>query len=476
MFDGWNSVRFNDSALNIHFHPDLTYAYSEKEGIEVFLLGYILDPDNPFYTDTDIVNILSYHKTWDLFLKDTFRYAGRYVLIYKSNNSTYVFSDPLGFREVFYCQYNGQLWCASQPNLISNYVALKKRSDKMFNEFVNSATFIEKDKAIVGDETFYEGVKHLLPNHCLDVRQGTTFRFWPNQPIKETSLKEATVFAAEKAKGLLKSARQRYELTIPFTSGWDSRLTVAASREIKDDIFYYIVKYAHLNATSADIVIPTKLSKILKLNFSVLKLEEPIDENFIEIYNINYQLYQEMYLKSHYSLYKRLENKMVVSTGGSEIVRGFYFYNPKPNINNSGKIYAALAGYPKIQYVIEQSDKWLKSTSSVAKDCNISIMDLFYWEQRVGNWSAQVTALGDVYIETFSLFSCRDLLITMMSVNDRHRRYDNELYRNIMNYLWPEILSEPINPPVSMEAYIKDILHRIKIYNWIKKNILLLKA
>lgn len=476
IFEGWNSERFHDGALNIHFHPDLPYASAEKDDIEISLLGYILDPDYPYYTNNDIVTTLSHYKTFNLFLKHTFRYAGRYVFIYKHSISTYIFSDPLGFRQVFYYQYNGHLWYASQPKLISHYVTLEKRSDEPFNDFVNSATFLTKDQAMIGDETTYEGVRHLLPNHCIDVRRRTTFRFWPNQPIRETSLKEAIAFAAEQTKGLLKSARQRYKLAIPFTSGWDSRLTVAASRDLKDDIYYYVTKYAHLNTTSADIRIPTKLSQYLKLNFSVLELDELIDDSFIQIYNTNYQLHQERYVRAHYSLYKKLQNKLVVSTGGSEIIRGYYFDNPIPTISNSGKIYAALAGYPKIQYVIAQSDKWLNTSFSVAKDCNLSPVDLFYWEQRVGNWSAQVTALGDVYSETFSLFSCRDLLVTMMSVNYTHRKYDNELYRCIMNELWPEILREPINPPASAKAYIKDILRRRQIYSFGKKIKVFLKA
>jgi hypothetical protein len=469
IFERWISLHSKDKTLNIYLHPDLPYAYSKNEEVEVFLLGYILDAVNPHYSNSDIVTILSSFKTFDGFLRATSRYGGRYLLILKNTNSTYLLPDALGSRQIYYYQSNKKVWCASQPNLIGNFIELRKRTDEKFSEFINSNTFMKvRDMAMIGDETIYEQVKHLMPNHYFNMSLGEPVRYWPNQPLEETPLNEAIEFSAERAKGLIKSARQRYELVIPFTAGWDSRLTVAATREIKDDLYYYIIKYTHLNENSPDIIIPMKLSKILGLNFNVLELEKSIDEKFMKIYNLSYQFPpQERYLKGHYSLHKKFQNKMVVSTGGSEIVRGFYYYNPKTIVN--GKLLAALAGYPKTQYVIIQTDKWLNSSYSVSKEYDISIMDLFYWEQRVGNWAAQVTSLGDIYSETLSLFSCRELLTTMISVNHKYRQFDNKLYRGIMKRLWREILSQPINPPDSAKSYVKYYLKRINMYSWLKR-------
>ena len=96
---------------------------------------------------------------------------------------------------------------------------------------------------------------------------------------------------------------------------------------------------------------------------------------------------------------------------------------------------------------------------------NIHILDLFYWEHWAGNFAAMSQAEWDIVQEVFTPYNCRRLLTNMLSVDERLRDHDETVfYRELINELWPEVLSEPINPP-----YRPPMGHRIRqgIRRWV---------
>jgi hypothetical protein len=95
-------------------------------------------------------------------------------------------------------------------------------------------------------------------------------------------------------------------------------------------------------------------------------------------------------------------------------------------------------------FVVRAFDEWLSDTRNAF---NVHLLDLFYWEQRMGNWQAMSQLEWDIVQEVFTPLNCRSLLATMLSVDEKYRRPPEfRLHRQLILSLWPDVLSEPINP------------------------------
>ncbi|TYS13094.1 hypothetical protein FZC78_22390 [Rossellomorea vietnamensis] len=67
-----------------------------------------------------------------------------------------------------------------------------------------------------------------------------------------------------------------------FTTGYDSRVLLAAFKDIKDDVQFYL--FQRDTSQSSDVHIAQKLSQRLQLNLKVIRTE-PVNEAFKELMN-----------------------------------------------------------------------------------------------------------------------------------------------------------------------------------------------
>jgi hypothetical protein len=95
------------------------------------------------------------------------------------------------------------------------------------------------------------------------------------------------------------------------------------------------------------------------------------------------------------------------------------------------------------------------------------ILDLFYWEQRIGSWFANnCLEFDSAWRDIFIPYNSRKLLVDMLAVNEIFRKGpDYYLYKRLMKKMWPEVLSEPINPTTKQKGlreYMRAIRRRLK--------------
>ncbi|MEO1655146.1 MAG: hypothetical protein AAFU64_16485, partial [Bacteroidota bacterium] len=381
-WDHWKLIQFQYSSLRVSLHSDIISDYYANDQVEIALIGYILDPYQPTFTNTNILAELAQSHSDDDFIKSTARFGGRYLLLRQvKGGSSLVIGDTIASRELYYTHQGGKFWAAAQANLLKEFIPLKEREDKAYWDFVNSKVYTNREKASIGDECIYEKVYHLLPNFYVDLGQEKAIRYWPRQNYQPLSLKKGAEKVARILTGLMQAANQRFSLMIAFTAGWDSRMNVAATEAIYKDVEYYINRFPGLSQKHPDIFVPQKLSKKLGLSFSVRDHEQvEVDPEFLEIYHQNYQNPLDKFVKVYYHYYQNYEaGKLNILTAGSEITRNYYpNYEPK-----SGDDVARMAGYRDFDFIQEQSAKWLDSMHK----SNYSTPDIFYWEQRVGNWA-----------------------------------------------------------------------------------------
>lgn len=439
----WKQLRITDDLILTH-HPDLNVHSISANSSMLVLLGVIIDPFHPELDNDEILLNLSKSNSFEEIIENTYSLGGRWIIIYKNSDQIKLFHDATGHRQIFYTHSDEKIWCSSQPHLLARYLQIPTINNAEIHGFMNS-DYERSEHAWIGDETFFEGIYHLLPNHLLDINENKSVRYWPNChfTMENVPIEQAVNTASDILQGTLTCISLRYPMALAVTAGWDSRVLLAASKNIKDNIFYFVQEFSS-NKRSNDIKIPNKLFKLLGIKFHVEKCEKLIkDEEFQNLFYENVAINQSDIKKElHYNFYTKLSNKTFVSGNASGITKNFYGLDHNPNAT----LFAKYFGREGDKYTIKKINEWLFEAKIIAENSKIKIMDLFYWEQRMGNWGAMFSADLDIAIEEICPFNNRKLLITLLSVNEEYRLTNNIFYTALINKMWPEVLKVPINP------------------------------
>lgn len=463
----WKSLKINNE-LFLTYHPDLGVDYVRNESKIFVLLGIILDPFHPELSNKEVLLNLSRSGSFEELIENTYHLGGRWIIIYDNANQTNVFHDATGNRQIFFTNVNDKIWCASQPHFIAEYLKINKTEDKEVLDFMNSTLYKEYEHAWIGDGTFYDEIYHLLPNHFLDIRNRKVKRYWPNEKfiMRKIPIEQSIELSSQILQGMIKSVSLRYPILLAVTAGIDSRILLAASKIIKDKVYYFIQEFAS-NRGSYDINVPKRLLKKLQLEFHVEKCEKIIkDEEFNQFFYKNVAVIQTEAKKVlHYNFYEKFQGKIYISGNVSEIARNYYGVD-KNNMTAErlARTYERRLSisyeHTVDKYKLRKIDEWLFEAARIAESSNVSILDLFCWEQDMGNWGAMFAADLDIAIEVIYPFNCRTLLIQLLSVDEKYRLSNNILYKELIKKMWKEALCEPINP-VGFNTRILNLINKI---------------
>jgi hypothetical protein len=443
----WQKLAIN-SRLHLTAHPDLEVCYVKSQDRTILLLGFILDPENLQATNLDILNFLmqSFVNSTEIY-KQTARFGGRWILIIDNGVIVTLFHDAAGLRQVFYTDVTTTqyLWCASQAGILADILRLQP--DPEAQDFINSPLIRHnREYWWPGHSSLYKEVKHLLPNHYLNLATGQSHRYWPNQNISSITLNTAVTACASILQGLLESAAKRFDLVLSLTAGLDSRLVLAACYTIKDNISYMTLKQRKSSYNDTDISVATSLLRRLQLPHDLVVSDAGLDALFSRFFYQNVPLAHELWSHDAYTIFKFYNYSKVTITGSvSEIARQFYKAPNQTKQTLNGEYLASATGMKNHPFAVSHFNEWCNSLGNIY---NVNILDLFYWEQRAGNWLAMCQLEFDsAWKDIFSPYNCRSLLTQMLSVQDIYRCAPYyELYMKIILTLWPEVLIEPINP------------------------------
>lgn len=466
--------------FHLYSHPDLPVLQLEEDGAQLTLLGYMIDPFSPYKDDRQILrDLLDRLLSGGDVLIDSENFGGRWILIVDKLDDIILFSDACGLRQIYYyVSSNGNIWCCPQSSILNKVLDLKLDKNIIDNivnaTFFNSKLFNGDDYFFPGDLSEYVGLKKLLPNHFLNLVTGKIYRFWPHKPISESSLKEGVNSSSIILKNLLIGAASRFDLAFGITAGRDTRAILAACKDIKNEIYFYTLMFPPLGEKSSDITIPLKLMAELGLKYNVIDCMEEMDDRFRDIYSDNLSFARKKYGDLAFGMYKAYPmDKVNICGNCSEIARSFYHNYSYPKGEITPYYLSMIGGWGRSKIAIEVLDSWLKDAKEIESKFNIRVLDLFYWEHRMGNWLAMNMVENDIVQEHFLPFNNRLLLTTLLSVNEKYRSSpDYVLYSDIMSFLWPEVLSKPINPKSfkeSMREMIARILARTGTYDIARK-------
>lgn len=444
----WKCVQIDQYYL--YAHPDLEVNRLVDPRKCIVLIGDLFDSESFDKGNEDILkNISESVDSLESCVARIKRYAGSYVLLYKGGKDAVILTDPLAWREIYYCTQDNQIVCGSQPNLLATFAnpEIMPTSDPDLLEFYKIQFKGPWQSKWIGDETCYEGIKHLLPNHYLDITRREARRYWPNEAIKRLNLDEALSKSCTFLQGIMRALVHRHSVMMAVTAGTDSRTLLAASRGIKHKIYYFINNEG-MGHSHPDISVPRQIFESIGVPFHVHDVTKDVDDEFRINFLSNAFFATERLLPTTYNVYFKNHGDKVNIKGVGEIGRTRFGKEPR-NLNSYRMAYKL--GYKEGRYVLRQCEKLLAEMLPVARKSEINVMTLFYWEQMLGNWGSVATSECAIAIEEVNPYNSHLLFEVFLGVDAKYANYQhNVFFREMIRRMWPELLNWPINPPHTM--------------------------
>jgi hypothetical protein len=472
--ENWNCLRVDGYYLYIH--PDLEVTRVDDTSRSIVLIGSLFDPSHPEKENADIVRDINsdIHNLEDLFMRIK-PYVGRYALLYKDDKNAIIMQDAISLREVYYCTNENRVICGSQPNLVAKHAgpATPARCDAEFLEYYAKNSINGKwnpYRKWFGDETFYEGIKHLMPNHFLDINKREARRYWPREPLGRLSLDEAVARSCSFLRGSMKAIVHRHPIMMAVTAGWDSRTLLAASRGIHDKIYFFINNEG-LGHGHRDIAVPKIIFESIDVPFHIHEIPQEVDDEFRRIFLNNTFFASERILPSIYNVYFKGHKGKVNILGMGELGRQRLGKEPKDW--NSYRVLYLFEHIKEDRYLTGQAEKILTELLPIREMYGVKVSTLVFWEHYAGNWGAVGNSESDIAMEELNPYVSHLLYETLLSVNDKYTNYKNPvLFREMINNMWPQLLDWPVNPmKYSSRGRLIKGMPGIETYHNLKKEI-----
>jgi len=438
--------------FRFYYYKGVIFTQVENSMAQVLVAGNLYDYENPLWGNREIIESwLKDHESFDNILKATFKYSRQYLVFYrnKQTGEAKVFTDTAAQYELYYTRTpKGDVVASSGYRLIERITPLHKDTSPEAIEFYSSTAF-QKRLSFVGEDTNFTNLKRLKPNYYLDLNKGKTVRYFPESPLKTTTLEEASQKCAEMLKGYITAAANRQPLLIPLTAGWDSRVILAASRDILNKSIFYVLFKKGIHP-KYDKIIPERLSKLFKFRFYAITTRDSSNKE-VDEYAKEHVLFPKVYIyKRIREFYSKYPEYLILNGNVSEIARLEF----DEVFNLSPEKIAWIEKYPFLDYALLRLTKWYEDNKTHFATNGYRVLDMLYWEENCANWVAKFkTEYRLMGYEMFSLFNSRELLLTLYGLPKKYRRKQNPVvYKRMIQYLWPEILRVPVNPGIKKIA------------------------
>ena len=465
---GWQ-FEVGDS-LKLTLHPDLAHTRVVDGARELTLIGHMLDPLAPAAGNEEILlRLLGCYANRTMLIDATASLGGRWVLIAASGEEKFLFNDALGLRQVFYIdpQETGTVWAMSQPGLAAEMLALPL--DPEAAGFMQSYAFRSHlEYRWPGEATAFKAVRHLLPNHWLDLNTGISQRFWPAGPVVALEPDAAIERLSTLLPGMVRAAAQRFDLALSLTAGLDSRLALAAAKDVRERMSFVTVRQSKMSDDHPDVTVPARLLHRLGLPHQIIWAAGSTTPDFSRRFKHAVYLAHEHYGPDAEAILRGFSRTKAALTGSGAEIGRCPFRKDLPQSDSQSINAHDLAGLQHMgrePFAVHHFEKWL---ADAQVRHNVKLLDLFEWEQGHGNWLAMTQLEFDIaWKEIITPYNCRELLVTLLGVNERYRRApDYVLFKRLVRKLWPEVLSEPINPqaPIALSRRLARQLRSLARY------------
>lgn len=422
--------------LSVARHPALVSSSASAGATRILCLGDVIDPGSPHLDNREIVAALAREvHDFSQFEEATSHLGGRWLMFVQIADTLRLYPDAVGTKSAFHAvTRDGEVWMASQPRLFVD--ALGVAVDRALWEQYLSAPYADSWPAHV---TPYVGTRQLLPNHYLDVTTGKAHRFWPRAPLPRRTPEEAAARIADGLYRSLSALVARGTVALALTGGLDSRSVLACAGDLRPRLKLFTI--VDINSDWHDVWLPRKIARLFRQPWRPIHTRrydaasgETLRRNVAGMWwdISDHRLYT----------FETVGARVIVLGLCSEVARCFHYKDGTAPSVVTVDLLTKLSRYPGNPVAIGAFSEWL---AGVPSGTNVHTLDLFFWENRLGNWASMLYTAIDTVAETTNPYNCRELLEIGLGVDLEYRKIPYRLHRLICEIGAPESLTLPIN-------------------------------
>lgn len=442
---------------------DLKFQYSngpvfkKKSNKKSFILfGRFCDCEKPFVSEDDIVDELWESRNIDELIKKSKSLAGRFLIIAVFLDHLFIVPDATVTIPVSFTKY-GELCVSSNPNIIAKLFDL---NESPISKKIKSKA--SPNQPLPYDLTMYEDIKRMPPNHYLHCNKREVIRYFPSNKLESINVQDAVTESSRLLNNILGNFKQKYKLSIPITSGLDSRTILSLSKNFIDEIPTYTFFHRRFTNKTGDVYIPQMMAKDLGFNHKLLfhselpqEIYQKCQEEIGGIISPDELQNVWTYRNSQISNYIRLDGNV------SPLGKSNFGRNLPEALATPSYLVTKTHNYAKENR--REIKRWYKDVKDICKKSGVSKYDLFFWEHRSGNWTTNSLKNSDLFVDSLNIFNCR-LLLEMWLRVPRKQRMDGAIHKGIINLNWSELLDYPFNPGQKYKIlYNNSILYYVAV-------------
>tara|TARA_B100001029_G_C15016591_1_gene427746 strand:- start:583 stop:1338 length:756 start_codon:yes stop_codon:yes gene_type:complete len=234
---------------------------------------------------------------------------------------------------------------------------------------------------------------------------------------------------------------------------------MSITKKISKNIQYYTFKLPDKSEKLVDYTLPKSICSDLDLNYRSIKIDVFDNKTKQEIESI-YDLPKLRPFQQYKNIFPKNKKPNILLVGFvSEISKN---YLERVKVINGRDIVRALHS-PDNKYLENYYQDWLNNNKKNIQKYGYEILDFIHWEQDITNFAGQNTYYAHHYVNLFSIFSSREIIKIMLSVNPNLRDGKNTIFfRFLIKKMWKELLNYPFNPTAKNKIIL--ILKYLKLY------------
>ncbi|QRQ79972.1 asparagine synthetase B family protein [Glutamicibacter protophormiae] len=364
--------------------------------------------------------------------------GGRYVLFILDGEHQYVYHDAHGMRSVYY---------AIDRTMVSSHDRML--ADLMHASF-EKASLAALPVSLRWRFSRYQGIKALIPNHRLSLRDSSEERYFPKQqnPYRAVNETERLDLAQDLWRELVRLLSADREVALSLTGGLDSRTSLAMTREIWDRV-----------KTFTYTAVPRSDSPWSR---SIYK-DEVIVKQILDAVNVEHTLLRRDKAPALSEEEQRVLAKNTAGQHGPWLLKLYQQAFPgnrtmhlRANLHETGRNYFhryrsvrdPLGGLRKLlreqtlvkspalaarlEVIMAEHEEQIEMGGYGNLPRDYEVLDMYYWEIRQGRWFSEVFNETDCAFETGIPFNHRRLIDLALSFPANQRR-DGYFFRELIN-------------------------------------------
>ena len=388
-------------------------------------------------------------------------WVGAFAVLHHKEGRLHAYHDAAAGSKVYFRTFpDGTRWLGSEPQLSKHWAALEPHADEGLRTLHASEWWLKRE-TFIAHATPFDGVTQVIANHRFDWDRRMAERVFPRTDRQEMTPEAAIDFLLPRLRNVFRQATATHRVHLALTAGWDSRLALAASSEVRSGLRVYTFHRTTMKADSPDLTIPARIAAGEGFPYGIIETRPDIDPETEAVIRDSFTFTNPYRFNHLLTLFPEYDPQDLVLVGTvSEVGKNYLERVPFRNAREAVRA-VHLVEHP---WIVAHYDQWLEESAPVIRQHGYRALDFMHWEQDVTNFAGKGLQNGGFASKHISPFNCTKVLEVVLSVHPKLRDHHHpRFYGEFIERAWPELMRYPVNPFRKEDAI--RLAKRLRIYD-----------